>query len=202
MLIAGAGVLLIAALGTVAFYAARPTFSFTNTLIAPVRLTVNDAIGTVPSGETVKARVSRDRVVAQWELVRPLSADRRPMGEEVRGSWVIREPRGTIVREAVPRVETGDYFAPLVSNATEHLLRITVNAGLDGALDCGCAVRPGATRVFVGYYRLYQNSTVRATDPDGRIATFQELGEEARLRDWTVGLRFTPEAFRATPPGP
>ncbi len=190
-----ASVLLIAALGAAAFFAARPTFSFTKGLVAPVRLVVNDGVGTVAPGATVKARVSRDRVVAQWELVRPLSADSQPMGEVVRGSWVIRSPRGTIERRAEPRVETGDYFAPLVSNGTAGLLRITVNAGLDGALDCGCAVRPGASRVFIGYYRVYRNSTVRATDPAGRTAAFRDLGEEARRRGWTVGLRFAPEGF-------
>jgi hypothetical protein len=191
------GLLFIAALAAAAFFAVRPSFAFANDLAAPVRLVVNDAAGTVAPGETVKARVSRDRVVAEWELIRPLSADRRPMGEPVRGSWVIRSPRGTITRIASPRVETGDYFAPLVTNATDRLLRITVNAGLDGALDCGCAVRPGANRVFIGYYRLYQNSTVRATDSEGRTATFRDLGPEAARRGWEVGLRFTPEGFAA-----
>ncbi len=194
-LVAFFGLLLVAALGAAAFFAARPTFSFTNGLVAPVRLVVNDAAGTVAPGETVKARVSRDRVVAEWELVRPLSADSQPMGEPVRGLWVIRSPRGIVERRAEPRVETGDYFAPLITNDTDGLLRITVNAGLDGARDCGCAIRPGASRVFIGYYRVYRNSTVRATDPVGRAATFRELGEAAERRGWTVGLRFTPEGF-------
>jgi len=70
-----------------------------------------------------------------------------------------------------------------------------VNAGLDGALDCGCAVRPGALRVFIGYYRVYRNSTVRATDAEGRTAMFRDLGAEAQQRGWTVGLRFSPEGF-------
>ncbi|HEX2451445.1 MAG TPA: hypothetical protein VHJ69_09895 [Gemmatimonadales bacterium] len=192
-----AGIVLIAALGAAAFFAVRPTFAFTNRLAAPVRIVVNGAAGTVAPGETVKARVSRDRVVAEWELVRPLSADGRPMGEEVRGAWVINQPRGTVERRAEPRVETGDYFAPLVSNETPDLLRITVNAGLDGARDCGCAVRPGARRVFIGYYRVYRNSTVQATDRAGRTATFRDLGEEAQRRGWTVGLRFTPDGFSA-----
>jgi hypothetical protein len=198
-IIALAALLLLAALGAAGFLLARPTFAFTNGLAAPVKLVVNDAAGTVAPGETVKARVSRDRVVAQWELIRPLSADSQPMGEEVRGSWVIRSPRGTVAVRAEPRVETGDYFAPLVTNETDGLLRITVNAGLDGALDCGCAVRPGARRVFIGYYRVYRNSTVRATDPAGGTATFRDLGEETRRRGWTVGLQFTPGAF--VPPG-
>ena len=196
VLIPLAALLLIGALGTAAWFAARPTFTFTNTLAGPVRVVVNGSAGTVGPGETAKARVARDRVVAEWELIRPLSADSQPMGEVVKGSSVINHPRGTVAVEARPRVETGDYFAPFITNDTPGLLRVTVNAGLDGARDCGCAVRPGAKRVFIGYYRLYRNSTVRATAPDGSHATFQDLGEEAERRGWTVGLRFTPEGFR------
>jgi hypothetical protein len=195
VLIPLAALLLIGAFGAAAWFAARPTFAFTNTLVGPVRVVVNGSAGKVAPGETAKARVARDRVVAEWELIRPLSADSQPMGDVVKGSWVISRPRGTVAVEARPRVETGDYFAPLVTNDTPGLLRVTVNAGLDGARDCGCAVRPGAKRVFIGYYRLYRNSTVQATAPDGSIATFRDLGEQAERRGWTVGLRFSPDGF-------
>ena len=195
VLIPLAALLLIGAFGAAAWFAARPTFAFTNTLVGPVRVVVNGSAGTVAPGETAKARVARDRVVAEWELIRPLSADSQPMGDVVKGSWVISRPRGTVAVEARPRVETGDYFAPLVTNDTPGLLRVTVNAGLDGARDCGCAVRPGAKRVFIGYYRLYRNSTVQATAPDGSSAMFRDLGEEAEQRGWQVGLRFTPDGF-------
>ena len=196
VLIPLAGLLLIAVTGGAAWFAARPTFAFTNTLVGPVKLVVNGAAGSVAPGQTVKARVARDRVVAEWELIRPLSADSQPMGEVVKGSRVIRDPRGTVEVRAGPRAETGDYFAPLVTNETGGLLRVTVNAGLDGARDCGCAIRPGARRVFIGYYRLFRNSTVQATDEAGGTATFHDLGREAQRRGWTVGLRFTPEGFR------
>lgn len=186
----------LAALAALALLLARPTLVFTNRLAGPVHLVVNGSARLVAPGETVRARVARDLVVIQWELVRPLSADRRPMGEEVRGAWVVREPRGTLGRSAGPRVATGDYFAPLVTNAATEPLRITVNAGLEGARDCGCAVRPGTRRVFIGYYRLYQNSTVRATDPAGRSATFRDLGPAALARGGAVGLRFTDADLR------
>jgi hypothetical protein len=139
---------------------------------------------------------SGNALVVQWNLARPLSADQRPMGEELRGSEVVREPRGTIYRSATARGTGTDYFAPLITNATEDLLRVTVNAGLEGAVDCGCAVRPGARRVFVGYYRLYGNSTVRANTSGGRSATFRDLGPSVITADGTVGLRFEAKDLR------
>jgi hypothetical protein len=190
-----AAVAIVAALAAAATLLSRPTLVVTNGLLGPLHLTVNDAAQVVPPGATVRVRVGRGMVVAQWELDRPLSADRQPMGEVVRGSWVIPAPRGTIVRAVSPRADAGDYFAPLVTNRSDRRLRITVNAGLEGARDCDCAVRPGAEQVFLGYYRLYQNTTVRATDPDGHSAIFRDLGPAAQARDWVVGLRFTDADF-------
>jgi hypothetical protein len=135
-------------------------------------------------------------VVVQWNLARPLSANDRPMGEEVRGSVVLRDARGTIRQRASVSASGVSFFAPLITNGTEEQLRVTVNAGLEGAVDCGCAVRTGARRVFVGYYRLYQNSTVRARDSTGRTATFRDLGPQVTSRDGAVGLRFETKDFR------
>ncbi len=190
------GAAAVAALAAAGYFLAQPTFEFSNGLVAPVRLVINNAARVVPPGETTRIRIGRKLLVAEWELERPLSADRQPMGESVRGSWVVPNPRGTVTRTAGARLDIGDYFAPLVTNGTDRLLRITVNAGLDGARDCGCAVRPGARRVFLGYYRLYRNSTVQATDPGGRTATFRDLGPEAQARKWVVGVRFASGDFR------
>jgi len=114
----------------------------------------------------------------------------------MRGSIMVRGPQGTIRRSATARTPDSDYFAPLITNATDDLLRVTVNAGLQGATDCGCAVRPGARRVFIGYYPLYRNSTVRAAAPDGRSATFRDLGPSVMTPDGAVGLRFEAKDLR------
>jgi hypothetical protein len=136
--------------------------------------------------------------VAQWELQRPLSADGKPMGEAVRGSSVVRDPSGTTALIALPRPDDTAYFAPLITNASTRPLRVTINAGLQGAVDCGCAVRPGARRVFIGYYRLFQNSTVRARVMEGGAssATFRDLGPQVTAPDGTVGLRFEDKDLR------
>jgi hypothetical protein len=73
---------------------------------------------------------------------------------------------------------------------------VTVNAGLRGAIDCGCAVLPGARRVFIGYYRLFQNSTVRVSGGGGRTAAFVDLGPRVTAVDGTVGLRFEDRDLR------
>jgi hypothetical protein len=185
-------VLLVVAVGVGVSLLLRPHLVFTNTLAAPVRMVVgDDAPRTVAPGGSVRVALARGRtMVTQWELVRPRSADGEPMGEEVRGSSVLRGPSGTLRVAARSRTAEGDYFAPLITNGSHDALRVAVNAGLQGALDCGCAVRPGARRVFIGYYRLYQNSTVAARAPGVGTAVFRDLGPRVTAPDGTVGLRF------------
>jgi hypothetical protein len=176
----------------------RPKLVFTNELAAPIWLAAGPSgpLSVTPGSTQTLTLPRNGSLVVQWNLARPLSANERPMGEELRGSILIREPSGTIRQRAASRVLGAEYFAPLITNATEDLLRVTVNAGLEGAVDCGCAVRPGARRVFIGYYRLYQNSTVGARDPTGRTATFRNLGPQVIARDGSVGLRFESKDFR------
>jgi hypothetical protein len=193
--------LVLALAAGAAVWLARPRLRFTNRLAAPVQLTLGkDDPRTVGPGETVTLPLARGRtVVAEWALVRPLSADGTPMGEPMAGAVVLRGPRGTLADSADTVDGEVDYFAPLITNATSGPLRLTVNAGLQGALDCGCAVRPDTRRVFIGYYRLYGNSTVRARGAAGE-ALFRDLGPEVRTRDGTVGLRFEDRDLRRISP--
>ena len=189
--------LLVAAVLGVLYLLGRPRLEFTNQLAGPVRLTVDGTPRMVPAGSSLRVAAPWGRtLVATWELDRPLSADGRPMGEELRGSAVERGTWGTIRRSVRARGPDGNYFAPLITNASQDQLRITVNAGLEGMLDCGCAVRPGGRRVFLGYYRLYQNSAVQAKASGGRVATFRDLGPSVVTPDGTVGLRFESRDLR------
>lgn len=179
------------------FLSGRGRLRFTNRLAAPVRLAVGgDAALTLESGQTVTVPLERGRtLVAEWSMLRPVSADGRPMGEAIAGSIVLRSPRGTVADSADTIEGEANYFAPLITNAASVPLRVTVNAELPGGLDCGCAVRPGAQRVFIGYYRLYANSTVQARAA-GREATFRDLGPQVTTRNGTVGLRFDDRDLR------
>lgn len=181
------------------YLASQPRLRFTNQLAAPVRLMVADGEArTVEAGKSVVVRAPRGRtLVAEWEMIRPLSADSQPMGETVKGAVVLRGVRGTVEGRAGPHTGEADYFAPLITNAGTEALRMVVNAGLQGSLDCGCAVRPGATRAFIGYYRLFLNSTVRGRGVrSGREATFRDLGPEVKSAAGTVGLRFEDRDLR------
>jgi hypothetical protein len=181
----------LVAVATTYLLLGRPRLRFANRLAAPVQLVVTGRPPrTLAPGETVEVGVPRGNLsVASWQMVRPLSADGKPMGEEIRGS-VLSRGRGVVADSAWVRQGDADYFAPLITNATSGLLRVLVNAGLQGARDCECAVRPGASRVFIGYYRLYGNSTVRAHSPSGAQAIFRDLGPQVENLDGTVGLRF------------
>jgi hypothetical protein len=197
--------LLAIAAGGAAYLLLKPRLAFTNRLAAPVRVALGGgATATVPPGGTARLSGSFGRtIVAEWELVRPLSADSAPMGEAIRGSSVAPSPRGTVRAEATMRSGEATYFAPLITNATTQPLRVLVNAGLQGAMDCECAVRPGAERVFIGYYRLYQNSTVQVRGSSGGTAAFRDLGPKVVSVDGTVGLRFEDKDLRGgRPPTP
>ena len=194
--------LLVVAGGAAGFLLLKPHLAFTNGLAAPVRVAVaGGAPVTVSSGGTARLSLPFGRtVVAEWELVRPLSADSAPMGEPVRGSTVVKSPRGTVRAGATTRPGEADYFAPLITNATSQPLRVLVNAGLQGAMDCGCAVRPGGERVFIGYYRLFQNSTVQVRGSSGATAAFIDLGPRVTAADGTIGLRFEDKDLRGGKP--
>jgi len=191
-------VLLIFAAAGGFFLITRPRLRFANRLAAPVRLVFgDDGPRTLAPGETITLPNSRGRtVVAEWQMIRPLSADSQPMGEVIRGAVVLRGTRGIVVETADSRAGGTNYFAPLITNASSQPLRVMVNAGLEGAVDCGCAVRSGATRVFIGYYRLFQNSTVLARDTSGGRATFRDLGPQVMRADGTLGLRFEEKDLR------
>ena len=145
-----------------------------------------------------------ENVVAQARIQRFLeraatatsSPNGKPMGELIQGTLQQENPRGTITLPIDARSGDGEFFAPLITNNTDRSLRIVVNAGLRGSLDCECGVPAGASRTRIGYYRLYQNSTVRAVDGQGRSATFPHLGGQVKEPGGALGLRFNSADLR------
>ncbi len=203
---AGGGLALLLALGGAVYWSwAHPTLAFTNDLSVPVELTVGASrVGLVGPGDTREMRVPRDDAMpVQWRALPPADQG-QPMGQPVVAAVRARfpnRPLATGVVRATAVWPSGAAFQPLVTNATGVALHVVVNPDLsvDGrslAADCGCEVAPGARAYSVGFYELVGNSAVRAVMPDGRSATFRDLGSHVDRHSGVVRLRFTPDAFR------
>ncbi|MFI5210027.1 MAG: serine/threonine-protein kinase, partial [Gemmatimonadales bacterium] len=170
-----------------------PVLTVENQLIEPIRLTWTGGNAEIAPGASARLPLARGKpAVAQWYLVRPTGEQGQQMGSDMQGTIAVEHPRGKMHRVVDMWSAGSAYFAPLISNVTGQPLSIRVNVGLAGTLDCGCRVPAGTPRVHIGYYPLFQNSNVEVSAPDGRHATFQDLGP--RIADkaaGSVGLRFT-----------
>lgn len=168
-----------------------------NRLVEPIRLVLDARTVDIGAGATVTTRVrQRQTLVAHWYLVRPRGAGGQPLGIEVQGTIAVDRPRGRLSRAVSAESSDGALFAPMVTNTTDVPLGIIVNAGLAGAADCGCSIPPGASRVHIGYYPLFRNSTVEARHPSGARAIFHDLGAQVERASGAVGLRFAAKDFR------
>jgi len=175
-----------------------PVLTVENQLIEPIRLTWTGGSAEIKPGASARLPLARGKAaVAQWYLVRPTGDQGQQMGSDMQGTIAVAHPRGRIQRVIDMWSSGSAYFAPLISNVTGQPLAIRVNVGLAGTLECGCRVPAGTPRVHVGYYPLFQNSNVEVSTPDGRHATFQDLGPKiADKTGGSVGLRFTTQDLR------
>jgi serine/threonine-protein kinase len=170
-------------LGAGAWFFRQPTIVFENRLVDMVTVQVGGEERRILPGGSFTLKVPRGRRLdLSWQLVPRLGV---ALGDTI----VIARPRGTVRLAASASPKTGAYFAPLITNESGQSLSITVNAGLAGSVRCGCTVPPGAVRMLIGYYPLFQNSTVRA-EAYGRSATFHNLGSQANPTTGIVGLLF------------
>jgi protein kinase-like protein len=185
-------VIAIAALGigAGAILLKEPRLQFENALADTVTVQSGPVTWRIPPGETI----SLEPGVIVWRVVRPRAGDRElglHLGQQVRAQ------RGII--RATTRPGTQTYFEPLITNETGRPITIVINAGLAGAVSCNCTVPAGAVRMGIGYYPLFQNSTVRAEDPgSGATATFTDLGPKVDRTRGTIGLRFRAEDLHTT----
>jgi hypothetical protein len=170
-------------LGAAGFWFLRPTLVFSNNLSATVDVVFNGESRRVRPREGFSVKVPwRRPLEVSWLLDQRLGV---PFGDTI----AVTRPRGRIAVAASARPRHGAYFAPLITNETGVTLTITVNAGLAGSRRCNCTIPPGAFRLPIGYYPLFQNSTVRA-EANGRSAIFRDLGPQVSAANGTVGLQF------------
>ncbi len=181
----------VLALGAGALFFRQPTLVFENRLTDMVAVQVGGEERRILPGGSFTLKLDRARRLdLSWQLVSRLGVS---LGDTI----AIARPRGTVRVQASARPTHGAYFAPLITNETGRPLAITVNAGLAGSMRCGCSVPPGAVRMAIGYYPLFENSTVRA-DADGRAATFKDLGGQVDAIRGIVGLLFRQEDLQTT----
>ena len=174
----------VLALGAGAMFFRQPKLVFANRLTDIVTVQVAGEERRILPGGSFTLTLDRGRRLdLTWQLVSRLGV---PLGDTV----AITNPRGTVNLAATARPTHGAYFAPVITNETGQPLTIVVNAGLKGAARCGCTIPPGAVRMAIGYYPLFENSTVRAEDTAGRSATFTDLSRQVDVSRGLVGLLF------------
>ena len=186
-LVGGALVLVLGG-GAGGFLFLNPTVTFENRLVFPVKVMWDGReAATVGPGGTFAQRVRRgSSLPVQWYAALPSGA---PPGEAIGGSTAL-DVSGAAVIVASAEGAKDPMFAPLITNHTGVALKVTVNPGSAAATECRCTVPDGGTDLGIGYYRLFKNSSVLVTAPDGRTATFPGFSASVAPGSGTVGLRF------------
>lgn len=184
--------ILLAVLGFIGYrMSTRPELVISNQLAFPVRVSLLGGDTLLPAGAVLEKAVGRNQPVAvRWEMEQPRTAGGLPVGAGISGTATVGGNAGLQPVVIGPEMNGSALFAPLITNATGVPLRVRVNAGLEGSQDCPCEVPVGASRMAIGYYPLFQNSSVEVRDSLGRRATFTDLGPRITSRDGSVGLRF------------
>jgi hypothetical protein len=181
-------VVLVLAVGAVVLR--PPKLVFENRLADIVAVQVGGEERRILPGGSFDLKLPRRRQLAlSWQLISRLGVS---LGDTI----TIARPRGTVRLAATARPTHGAYFAPVITNETGRPLTITVNAGLTGSMRCGCTIPPGAVRMAIGYYPLFENSTVRAEDNAAHSATFKDLGPQVEVVHGIVGLLFRAEDLK------
>ena len=190
--LAAAAVLLMVVAGAAI---SRPVTSATiivaNRLLSPVWLTLADGRQQlVDAGDSLRMEWPAGReLTASWSIVRPVSANGKALGEELKGSFKDKDPSG-VVRHAIDVAAAGDevYFAPRVTNAAGVSLRVAVEPR-PGQQLCECDVPSDASPTWLGYYRLLPGTTVRVQDASGREAVFDGLDARVEAGSGLIALR-------------
>jgi hypothetical protein len=161
--VAGALAVLVAGwLARSAGYVGSGVAYLQNGLVEPIEI-LRDGVptDTVAPDATSRLKLGRgERGGLRWRLVRPGNP---PIGEALEGPLpVLQRVRGRRVGTVTAASGDQPYFAPLISNTSPSDITLEVNPGTAAAVRCNCLVPKGAARTHIGYYRLYQNSSVAA----------------------------------------
>jgi protein kinase-like protein/zinc ribbon protein len=159
-----AAVLVGAVLARRAGYLGSGVASLHNALVEPIEILRDGVpVDTVAPDATERLRLPRGGrrgAGLRWRLLRPGSP---AIGEPLEGP-LPASPRagGRWIAEVSAEVGGQRYVAPLITNRSASDITVEVNPGTAAAVRCNCVVPQGAVRTHIGYYRLYQNSSVAA----------------------------------------
>jgi len=157
------GAALVAAwLARRAGYLGSGVASLHNALVEPIEILSNGVpVDTVAPEATERLTLPRgQRTGLRWRLVRPGNP---PIGEPLEGPLpAFPRAGGRLLADVSAEADGQRYFAPLITNASASDITLEVNPGTAAAVRCNCLVSKGAVRTHIGYYRLYQNSSVAA----------------------------------------
>jgi len=159
----GLGAALVAGgLARRAGYLGSGVASLHNALVEPIEILSNGVpVDTVGPEATERLSLRRgQRGGLRWRLVRPGNP---PIGEPLEGPLpAFPRAGGRLLADVSAEVGGQRYFAPLITNESASDITLEVNPGTAAAVRCNCLVSKGAVRTHIGYYRLYQNSSVAA----------------------------------------
>jgi len=136
--------------------------SLHNALVEPIEILSNGVpVDTVAPEATERLTLTRgQRTGLGWRIVRPGNP---PIGEPLEGPLpAFPSAGGRLLADVSAEVGGQRYFAPLITNGSASDITVEVNPGTAAAVRCNCLVSKGAVRTHIGYYRLYQNSSVAA----------------------------------------
>lgn len=161
-----------------------------NALVESVQILVDGrVVHTLQPGQQDSMILPKGRSIElSWRLIRPRQG-RVQMGEEFEAVLSTAAGRGEERRSAIAGVGPDRaMFAPRITNQTNRELVALVNRGTPAELRCNCVIPPNSRDVHIGYYPLFENSTIRFFDARRAYrGQFQEIGDFAARVDTLSG---------------
>jgi len=163
--------------------------------MAQVTVTIAGREHLLPPGDSLRLPLARGAALdAEWRTLPPRSSAGRELGLMLRGVMHEDQPRGELRRGIDLWTLGRSYVAPVVTNATEGPLRVTLRDAGGLAVDCDCVVPAGGT-TYIGYRDPGQLAAVEFTDPAGRTARVIDLAARADRATGAVSIQLTPADF-------
>jgi hypothetical protein len=95
------------------------------------------------------------------DMVRPTLAG-TPLGDPFSGSFSpITNPTQVVNYTITNQIGSQSYFVPILTNTGSQDRLMGINMLLTAQNLCHCIVPAGAKNVAAGYYKLYENSSIR-----------------------------------------